>query len=150
MDHSKGVTILFKEKFDYEIKIQRKDKQGRFIILESVIQGQPIALVNIHAPNKTKHQCTFFEESKKELYELELDENCDVIIGGDFNVILDADLDGTGGKPFIKESCKNIGDLGSSFDLIDTYRTRNQGVRRFTWRQKNPVVQHCLFFLVNQ
>ena len=42
-----------------------------------------------------------------------------MIIGGDFNVILDADLDGSGGKPFIKESCKNIEDLCSSLDLID-------------------------------
>ena len=71
-----------------------------------------------------------------ELDEVELDENCDVIIGGDLNVILDADLDGTGGKPFIKESCKNIEDLCSSFDLIDIYRIRNPGVRRFAWRQK--------------
>ena len=45
-EHSKGVMILFKEKFYYEIKIRREDEQGRFIILESVIQGQPIALVN--------------------------------------------------------------------------------------------------------
>ena len=44
-----------------------------------------------------------------------------MIIGGDFNVILDADLDRTGGKPLIKESCKNIADLCSSFDLIDIY-----------------------------
>ena len=57
---------------------------------------------------------------------------------------------GTGGKPFIKESCKNIEDLCSSFDLIDIYRTRNPDVRRFTWRQKNPVVQRRLdFWLIN-
>lgn len=43
-EHSKGVMILFKEKFDYEIKIKRVDEQGRFITLKSVIQGQPIAL----------------------------------------------------------------------------------------------------------
>lgn len=106
--------------------------------------------VNIYAPNKTKDQCTFFEEIQKELDELELDEKCDVIIGGDFNVILDADLDGTGGKPFLKESCKNIKDLCSSFDLIDIYRIKKPGVRRFTWRQKNPIMQPRLdFWLIN-
>lgn len=47
---------------------------------------------------RQKDQCTFFEEIQKELDELELDEKCDVIIGGDFNVILDVDLDGTGGN----------------------------------------------------
>ena len=37
----------------------------------------------------------FFRRNSKQLDELELEENCEVIIGGDFNVILDADLDGT-------------------------------------------------------
>ena len=138
--------ILFKEKFDYEIKIQREDEQGRFIILKGVIQGQPIVWSISVCRNKTKDQCTFFEEIKKELDELGLDENCDVIIGGDFHVSLDAELDGTGGKPFIKESCKNIEDLCSSFDLIDIYRIRNLGVRRFTWRQENPIVQRRFIF----
>lgn len=101
-EHSGGVMILLKEKFDCEIKVQREDEQGRFIILKSLIQGQPIVLVNIYAPNKIKDQCTFFEKIQKQLDELELEENCDVIIRGDFNVILDADLDGTGGKPHVK------------------------------------------------
>ena len=74
--------ILFKEKFDYEIKIQREDEQGRFIISKGVNQGQPIVGSISVRRNKTKDQCTFFEEIQKELDELELDENCDVIIEG--------------------------------------------------------------------
>ena len=57
--------ILFKEKFYYEISIQREDEQERSIILKSVIQGQPIILVTIYAPNKAKDQCTCFEEFQK-------------------------------------------------------------------------------------
>ena len=38
-----------------------------------------------------------------------------------FNVILDANLDGSGGKPQVKESCKQVEDLCSAFDLIDIY-----------------------------
>ena len=69
-----------------------------------------------------------------------------MIIGGDFNVILDAHLDGSGGKPQVKESCKQVEDLCSAFDLIDIWRLRNPDVKRFTWRQKNPVVQRRLDF----
>ena len=141
--------ILFKEKLDYEINTQREDEQERFIILKIVIQGQLIILVNIYTPNKTKDQCTFFEENQKELAELELGENCDVITGDDFNVILDADLDGTGGKPLINESCKNIASLCLSFDLIDIYRIRNLEVRRFTWRHKKPTSVASFGFVVN-
>ena len=75
-----------------------------------------------------------------------MEENCEVIIGGNFNVILDADLDGTGGMPQVKESCKQIDNLCSSFDLIDIWRIRNPDVKRFTWRQKNPIVQRRLDF----
>ena len=148
-EHSKGVIILLKEKFDCEVKVHREDEQGRFIILKGRIQTQQFVFVNIYAPNKIKDQCVFFEEIKKQLDELELEENCEMIIGGDFNVILDADLDGTGGKPQVKESCKRIDNLCSSFDLIDLWRIRNPDVKRFTWRQKNPIVQRRLDFLVN-
>ena len=131
-EHSRGVMILLKENFDCEVKVHREDEQGRFVILKSLTQSQPFVYVNIYAPNKVKDQCIFFEEIKKQLDELELEENCEVIIGGDFNVILDADLDGTGGKPQVKESCKQIDNLCSSFDSIDISRIRNPDVKRFT------------------
>ena len=145
-EHSKGVMILFREKFDYEIKFHREDEQGRFIILKGLIQSEPFVLINIYAPNKIKDQCVFFAEIQKQIEEIGLEENCELIIGGDFNVILDANLDGSGGKPQVKESCKQIEDLCSAFDLIDIWRLRNPDVRRFTWRQKNPVVQRRLDF----
>ena len=138
--------ILLKENFDCEVKVHREDEQGRFVILKSLTQSQPFVYVNIYAPNKVKDQCNFFEEIQKQLDELELEENCEVIIGGDFNAILDADLVGTGGKPQVKESCKQIDNLCSSFDLIDIWRIRNPDVKRFTWRQKNPIVQRRLDF----
>ena len=146
-EHSRGVMILLKEKFDCEVKVHREDEQGRLVILKSLTQSQPFVYVNIYAPNKVKDQCIFFEEIQKQLDELELEENCEVIIGGDFNVILDADLDGTGGKPQVKESSKQIDNLCSSFDLIDIWRIRNPDVKHFTcWRQKNPIVQRRLDF----
>ncbi|KAL9954208.1 hypothetical protein ACROYT_G041712 [Oculina patagonica] len=36
--------------------------------------------------------------------------------------------------------------LCSSYDLIDIWRIRNPDIKRFTWRQKNPVVQRRLDF----
>ena len=53
-EHSKGVIILLKEKFDCEVKVHREDEQGRFIILKGLIQTQQFVFVNIYAPNKIK------------------------------------------------------------------------------------------------
>ena len=82
--------------------------------MKGVIQGYNFVFVNIYSPNKTKDQCIFFEESQKQLDKLELEDNCEVIIGGDFNVIFDAELDGTGGKPQVREFCKKIEDFNLS------------------------------------
>lgn len=65
---------------------------------------------------------------------MEVDVDYWIIIGGDFNVILDFDLDGLGGKLKLKEFCKNIENLCFVFDLIDIWRIRNLGVRCFFWR----------------
>ena len=91
-----------------------------------------------NSPNNTKDQCILFEEIQKQLDKLELEDNREVIIGGDFNVIFDAELDGTGGKRQVRESCKKIEDLCSSYDLTDIWRIRNPDTKRFTWRQKKP------------
>jgi len=50
----------------------------------------------LYALNKTNKQSAFFDEIRKELDNLCVVENCNIVIGGDFNVILHPDLDGNG------------------------------------------------------
>ena len=69
---------------------------------------------------------------------------------GDFNVILDPDLDGFGGKPKLKESAKEIENICLLRDLVDFWKARSPEIRRFTWRQKTPTIQRRLdFWLVD-
>ena len=51
--HSKGTLVLIKQGLDFEQKSVLCDPNGRFIILEAVVQDTPVLLVNIYAPNKT-------------------------------------------------------------------------------------------------
>ena len=75
---------------------------------------------------------------------------CSTIIGGDFNVTLDQDLDGSGGINKCKEAVKFLEDICVDYDLLDIWRLRNPLVKRFTWRQKNPIIQRWLdFWLVS-
>ena len=78
--------------------------------------------LNIYAPNKTNEQCIFDDEIQNEFDKLEIDTDCKIIIGGDFNVIRDPDLDGSGVSPKLKESSKKIENLCFSLDLIDIWR----------------------------
>ena len=149
-EHSKGVLILIKNSLEFELKTLKVDQNGRFIILEANVQDHPFLLINLYAPNKTNEQSTFFEEISEELDNLSLAVDCNIVIGGDFNVIFDPDLDGNGGNPKRKESVKCIDNMCLTNDLIDIWRIRNPNVKRFTWRQKTPVIQRRLdFWLVS-
>ena len=62
-------------------------------------------------------------------------------IGGDFNVILDQDLDGNGGIKKTKELIKILEDICLEQDLIDVWCVRNPTEKSSTWRQKSPIIQ---------
>lgn len=64
----------------------------------------------------------------------------------DFNVIFDEDLDGSGGVKKTKDSVKVLEDICLEQDLIDIGRVRHPTRKRFTWRQKTPIIQRRLDF----
>ena len=65
-------------------------------------------------------------------------------------MIFDHDLDGSGGIKKTKESVKILEDICLEQDLIDIWRVRNPTEKRFTWRQKTPIIQRRLdYWLVN-
>ena len=69
-----------------------------------------------------------------------------IIVGGDFNIILDPDLDGRGRNNKKKDSAKLVQDMHIDFELVDIWRIRNPTASWFTWRQKTLVVQRRLDF----
>ena len=106
--------------------------------MEANVQGSPYLFVNIYAPNKTQDQCRFFDKLNNNIEDCVANKELKIILGGDFNVTLDSDLDCSGGRPFTKGSVKNVQNLCFEFDLVDIWRIRNPDRRRFTWRQKKP------------
>ena len=135
---------------EFDLKSSKLDNQGRFIILEAKVQDHPFLFVNLYAPNKTNEQSIFFDEIREELDKICTADDCNIVIGGDFNVIFDPDLDGNGGNPKLKESVKRIENICSMYDLVDIWRIRNPEMKHFTWRQKTPVIQRRLdFWLIN-
>ena len=72
------------------------------------MQDQKFIFLNIYTANKTNEQITFFDCIKDELDNACIDDGCRIIVGGDFNVILDPEFDGHGGNPKLKESAWQI------------------------------------------
>ena len=87
-----GVAILFNNNFNIQISKIYSDPEGRFIICDLITNGKHLTLTNIYAPNEDDPN--FFNSIFNHL----LDFNCkDIIIGGDFNLVLDVNKDKKGG-----------------------------------------------------
>ena len=76
----------------------------------------------------------------------------EIIIGDDFNLVIDLVKDTKGGLPRThKNALKLVQDFCESLDLSDIWRILNPEAKRYTWRQRQSDI-HCRldFFLVNQ
>lgn len=53
-------------------------------------------------------------------------------------------MDGSGGNPTYKDSAKLLDEVLAQNDLVDIWRIQNPDIKRFTWRQKTPLIQRRL------
>ena len=97
------MIILVRSDLDFNPRTISCDDEGRSIIIEAEVQGSPFLFVNIYAPNKVQDQCRFFDKLNKNIEDRVVNEELRIILGGDFNVTLDSDLDCSGGRPFRKD-----------------------------------------------
>ena len=146
-NHSKGTLVLVKQGLDFEQKSVLCDPNGRFIILEAVVQDAPFLLANIYAPNKIHEQEAFFQKIERNLDSYDFDPNSKIVIGGDFNIFFDEDLACLDCHPRIKQKSVNIvKDIMLANELIDVWRIHHPDKKRFTWRKPNSTIQRRLDF----
>ena len=98
--HSKGVMILVNPSLDLKVEKSISNKNGRFIILDLVVDGSRIILVNIYAHNDANQQVTFFKELQNRLADY-AQEN--IIVAGDCNCAL-SEKDKKGGDSVQKKA----------------------------------------------
>ena len=143
-NQSCGTLVLIKNDLEFELNSFSIDSEGRHVLLDSTIQSLDFLLVNIYAPNDVTEQCRFFRNLNQLIENNYNNVEQKIVVGGDFNVTFDQDLDCSGGKPTKKNSITCIEELRLNFDLVDIWRIRNPDCRRFTWRQKSPFMQRRL------
>ena len=137
--HSRGVAICFKSKLNFDIETVKTCSDGRFIYPDILTDDSPFKLLNLYAPNRAKCQTNFLLQIKNLLLKEDCINSNELIIGGDFNCVLDPSLDKKGGTESDNKSrvVNTIGLLMHTFDLHDIWRIKNPDVQKFTWRQKS-------------
>ena len=148
--HSKGTMIIFKAGFDVEIISHTSDTEGRYIIAKTLIQGESFTLVNVYAPNTMRDKQTFFSQlnAKLETENITVDDN--ILTAGDWNTIQNGVLDKKGGRELNADTVTtSMTELLGQLNLIDIWRIQNPDLKRFTFRQKTPLIQSRLdYFMI--
>ena len=142
-----GVCILFNNNFNLQIQRLFVDPPGRFIICDIKANERCFTLGNIYAPNQDKPE--FFQDFFNHLSDFDCE---DIILGGDFNFVLDIETDKKGGVAKTHQhNLKVVEEFCQKLDLTDVWRILNPHSHRYTWRRLRPNV-HCRlnFFLVSQ
>lgn len=97
MAKSKGVTILISKEANLELTDKLTDPDGRYILLKGKHNGIPTTLANVYFSNSS--HLTFCRRLVKEI---EGFSSGRVILGGDFNLLLNLMTDTSSGKTYIK------------------------------------------------
>ena len=140
--YSAGTSILF----EHKILKQFSDREGRFVIVDIKTEHKTLTLVNVYAPNDDNP--TLFKSVLNQLLSFDC---VDIVLGGNYNLVLEVEKDKSGGNPTTyKNSLKEVRYIASLLELVDIWRVHNPDVKRFTWRRRKPDVHCCLdFFLTS-
>ena len=93
------MSILFNNNLSFHILKTISDPKGRFIIVDKKTESKTLTLANIYAPNNDD---PVFFDNVKHLLTFECEE---IILGGDFTLVLDVQKDKKGGN-HMKNPCK--------------------------------------------
>ena len=133
------MAILFKDGFDVSVDSVKADTQGRFLAVKRKIYHEEYSIVNVYAPNNNTCACNFNVNLQQVLLEFGLSQEDSIIVGGDFNCLLNPLLDKKGGILIPRIGViQAIEGLQEQFCLQDIWRIKNSEVQSFTWSQKSP------------
>ena len=98
-----GVMTLFNKKLSNSVKDIVRDMEGRYIICKIEINNYSFCIANIYAPNEDRPD--FFDNIFTIVKNMDCVYN---IIGGDFNTVINAQLDRKNGMTYHKRHMKKL------------------------------------------
>ena len=147
-----GVCILIPNEYNSFCSILevKPDAKGRVILIKCKIYDNIVILINIYSPTKD-NQSAQLETLEYVTALIEEYNEYNIILGGDFNMHLNPQMDKSGGK--IEEHNKyreQILTVCEEFNLVDIWRIRNPTSKIFTHREKTKIglVQTRLDYLI--
>lgn len=144
-EFSAGVCCL-KNNFTGDILHTECDTQGHFVFLIVKVNDSVCLITNIYGFNSTTENNKLLDKlEEKTLFGLSKFPNANVIIGGDFNVVVDSVIDRwPPGHP--SKTLSKLSIFISKFDLTDIWRDNNPNSKQYTWSNKSGSRQSRIDF----
>ena len=147
--NTNGVAILFSPTFEYKLYDTRRDPNGCYIALDIELLNKRLTIINIYGPSD-RDTPEFIDKIAKVIKDIG---NDDIIIGGDWNCILDMKLDSrnytnTNPRPRTRNKIK---EFMLENNLIDIFRDLYPNKKAFSWRRFNTSKQGRLdYFFISE
>jgi len=147
---SRGVCILFKNNFEFNIHNIYKDHDGNLLLLDIEIEKNRISFGVVYGPNKDNP--SFYTNLKNSVSKMG---NQHIILVGDWNMLLDPELDGKNYKNINNPNARQkVLQLITELDLYDIFRCENNEKQLYTWKRKisSGLIQmgRLDFFLISE
>ena len=145
--NARGVAIFINKKANIQVKHIYKDDKGRDLILDVVYENLEFSLCNLYAPNEDSPE--FFMEVIRLMNKAG---NITEVIAGDFNLVLDMELDKMGGNQTTHfKSQKILKEFCNIENLNDIWRSMHETEKNFTWYRSKPfpIAERLDYFLVS-
>jgi len=132
---SAGVCILL-HRFKGKILFSDCDPNGRYICLLLEISNMMFIVTNLYGPNQQKENEDFFYQMEERILSL-LNKypNSYLLFGGDFNVVIDNNIDRW--PPKSNSSNSYLKMFMQRFSLVDSWRETHPSLKVFTWNNKS-------------
>lgn len=145
--NSLGVGILIDSNVQYTLLDYKEIVTGRIQMLKIEIENKIIVLMNIYAPNND--DTNFFNIIEKEI----IDNNeHTLILGGDFNTIIDHKHDKLNGRTDTgKKTSQILKNLIESEVITDVWRLKHPDKQMYTWHSntKPPIFCRLDYFFIS-
>lgn len=131
---SRGVAIMFRKELDFKVHDKFIGPDGRVIILQIEVAKIKFVVSNVYAPNEENVE--FFKNlfQRASAYQ-----NPYTMFAGDFNLVLDLQLDRSSQGPDTKRNAREcVQQNMQDMELIDVWREENPELRRYTCFSKIP------------
>ncbi len=126
---ARGTAILIHKDIPFQAKEVVTDNNGRYVIVSGQLFASLVIMINIYAPNYDDGN--FFD---KLFSTIPSDNNYNLIIGGDFNCVLNTTLDRSSNKPqSLTKSARVINGFISQYGVSDIWRFKFNNKKVFSF-----------------